>query len=137
MGWKAVEDGSGGEEVRMWLAAGSGLSSSLGWGALQPLGKEAVGCCASTGEPIGQPGHGLGLAPCCLFNITGADFKGNFSTLPSSWPEGSPPGVGGVLGWRAAGSFSPGPTIFLWPSQLPVQAGRSMGSWPLTNNDHY
>ncbi|XP_055259323.1 pigment epithelium-derived factor isoform X1 [Moschus berezovskii] len=76
MGWKqwrrAVED----KKLRTWLAAGSGLSSSLGWGALQRWRKEAVGCCASTGESIGQPGHGLDSAPCCLFNITGADFKG-------------------------------------------------------------
>lgn len=60
------------------------------------------------------PGHGLGLAPCCL-SLTSLAL---ISKVISQHCQAA--GLKGALlgrvvcwGWRAAGSFFPGPTLFL------------------------
>lgn len=105
--------------------------------APQPGGEEAARICASTraaGEaarPAAQPS--LGSALRCL---SGQLVLISMVTSQHCQAAGLLSRAGG-LGWRTAGSFSPGPTLFCRPSELPGNAGRSTGFWPLAHKDCY
>lgn len=102
-------------------------------------GRRLSGSCTSTGavreaaHPAAQPWLGLG-SPLPFQNqlVLISKVTSRHCQAAGLWG-----GFRAGLGWRTAGSFYPVPTLFLWPNQLPVNAGRPVGVWPLTNNDHY